>query len=244
MNAFAFKLLLPGILIASAACLGYGLTEDEARVSTPAAEPRLAAAPAAEATLATAPAQGPATTPTRDAAPAPSPDTAKSSPPTPPYDHERCATEAIAAFNTAEDDPEADEHLVDAAQCFEKAGIVGKAIRVHSVLMERYPDTPNADASKEALTRLWKTMLDADAGLETELGKDCIAPIAEREDEAQADEYIAAAECLYGGGALVAAALRYRELAKEQPGKIDNEANDEMIAKFKEMLVKYADRAG
>ena len=158
MKSFAFKLLLPGLLLASAACLGVRASPMMMRACprppTPRGRPRHRAPTRRRSPLRR---RRPPLLPRRHRGrrryprrrPAP-----RARRPGPRMTTSAARPNPSPRSTPAEDDPDADEHLVDAADCFERAGIVGKAIRVHTVLIERYPDTPNADASKEALARL------------------------------------------------------------------------------------------
>lgn len=141
------------------------------------------------------------------------------------FDFEQCALREISAFNAVSDsDDDADEHLVDAAECFESAGILGKAMIVHMVVGRKFPDGPNAEVSAAAVRRIAGVTLDAKRSLQTPLGRACMAPIDDEEGRVEASEYVAAAECLERGQ-LLAAAIKARTEAPKHGGEIDEEAN-------------------
>lgn len=141
------------------------------------------------------------------------------------FDFEQCAVREISAYNSVSDsDPNADEHLVDAAECFESAGILGKAMIVHVVVGRKFPDGPNAEVSAAAVRRIAGTTLDAKRSLETPLGRACMAPIEDEKGRVEASEYVAAAECLERGQ-LLAAAIKARTEAPKHGSEFDAEAN-------------------
>jgi len=153
-------------------------------------------------------------------------------------DAKECEKEFIAPFNAAPDDAGSVEYLVDAAQCFEEAGVIGKAIHIHNALAKQFPDSAYLEASKEARSRLFWAVVDPETGLETKVGKDCVAQMPDD----SAESYIKAADCMYYGIALAGAALEYRKRARKQPGDLDAEANDAAIVELESVVARYADR--
>ena len=149
-----------------------------------------------------------------------------------------CEHVFIAAFNDDPDSADAVEHLVDAAECFEEAGVIGKAIKVRTVLAKRYPESPYVEENREASGRLFWAIVDPEAGLETKVARDCIAEMGD--DSAQA--HVDAADCMFDGAALAGAALEYRKLAKTRSGPLDTDDNDAAIADLERRIAKLADR--
>ncbi len=149
-------------------------------------------------------------------------------------DVEDCGREEIAAFNANDQDPNADEHLVDAARCYEEGGFLGKVIMIHTVVRRRFPDSPNAAQSRKALVRLYPRLIDPNEAKRSPLGRACTAPISDADGDVDADEYLAAADCVRPGG-LVGVELALRQAAKSRPGEIDHASNDAAI----EDLEKY-----
>ena len=160
------------------------------------------------------------------------------------FDPERCANEALAAFNADTDDEHGVEHLVDAARCLEMAGMAAKALRLHQEIVKRYPQSVYIDESQATIGRMFTNMLDLEAGANTALGRECLAPLAElgTNPGPSGTELIAAADCV-ADGVLVATALHYRELAASQPDSIDVEANDEQIVMLSRVLDGLKTRA-
>lgn len=148
-------------------------------------------------------------------------------------EYEACAMDGIVAYNenyeAGAPDPDAVEYLVDAGSCFERAGIAGKAVHVHKTILSKHPDSRYVDESKLAMARLYHALTDVEAGLATPIGQECAAPILEEGGRVSGSEYIAAADCMFSGGALVAAALQYRELAVDAGGDFDVAANDKKM---------------
>ncbi len=159
------------------------------------------------------------------------------------FDFEQCAVREISAYNAAsENDAEADEHLIDAAECFESAGLLGKAMVVYLAVGRKFPDGPNADASAASAQRIAGITLDAKRRRQTPLGRACMAPIDDEKGRAEASEYVAAAECLERGQ-LVAAAIEVRTEAPKHEGELDVEANAAAIVvdqKQAVVLKRYA----
>lgn len=147
----------------------------------------------------------------------------------------KCGDDALAAFNADADDPDGLEHLVDAAYCFELAGMAAKALRLNMELVARYPDSDYVQESQTAISRTFTAMIDLDAGAATTLGRECLAPVAELGTAAGGPELIAAADCV-ADGVLVATALHYRELAASHPETIDVKDNDEQITMLSRVL--------
>lgn len=153
-------------------------------------------------------------------------------------DGEVCGDEAIRAFNTEPDDPDAEESLFDAATCYQDAGLFGRAYRVFSVMLQRYPEGRHADTAKTRRKEIMTAIVDAKVGLATPLGKTCMAPVEEATASDTPTERLAAADCLMGGG-FVGAALEQRQLAAPRLDADDREANTKAIAKLETMLAAY-----
>ncbi len=81
-------------------------------------------------------------------------------------------------------------------------------------------------------------ILDADAGTKTPLAKACLSPVEEAAPRQLADERVAAAECLLGGG-LVAAAARQRTLAAPGLAGEDRMRNARALTELETLLGKY-----
>jgi RNA polymerase sigma-70 factor (ECF subfamily) len=147
-------------------------------------------------------------------------------------EYRRCGEEAAAEYN-ATDGPGGGELLLEAARCFEGAGLVGLAIHANRTLIARHPEY--AEQAADENQRLYWLILDAELALETPVGRQCVEPL--HEDDTSASDYVEAADCLYTAG-LVAAALHHRELARERPGTFDAEANESKIAELGEALAR------
>lgn len=146
-------------------------------------------------------------------------------------DVEDCGREEIAAFNASDGDPNADEHLVDAARCYEEGGFLGKVALIHTLVRRRFPNSPNAEASRKALLRIYPRLLDPNEATRSPLAQACTAPIREADGDVDAAEYIAAADCVWPGG-LVGLELSLRKAAKAKGGDIDHASNDVSIEKL------------
>lgn len=149
-----------------------------------------------------------------------------------------CEDVFVAAFNADPEAAGAVEHLVDAAECFEEAGSIGKAIHINNALARQFPDSHYVDERKEATRRLFWAVVDPDTGLQTKVAKACIADMPDD----SASSYTEAADCMYYGAVLAGAALEYRKRAKKQPGPLDAEENDAAIVKLEENVAQYAHR--
>jgi hypothetical protein len=142
-----------------------------------------------------------------------------------PLEYKRCGDEAVAKYNTM--------LLLEAARCFEGAGYIGLAVHANRALISRHPE--HAEAATDENQRLFRLVLDAEVALKTPVGRQCVEPL--HEDGASASDYVEAADCLYFAG-LAAAALHHRELAREQPGTFDVEANERKIVELTEALAR------
>lgn len=172
----------------------------------------------------------------RGSEPTPEPSAATRRQPTLPWDphtresraeNEACGAEALAAYNQSLDDPGAHEHLIDAATCFENAGLLGRSLHIYKELEAAFPDGANADFARDEIERIATASLDPDADLETSMGRMCSGPVREAlalGEVLPAREYVLAAQCL-SEGALVRAALKYRRLAAALPSLEDPEDN-------------------
>lgn len=156
-------------------------------------------------------------------------------------EYKQCGEAAAAAYNESVDGAGAD-HLLEAARCFEGAGLMGLAIHVNHALIQRFPE--HARSAADHNQRLYALLLDADVALQTPAGQACVAALDDPGSKGLAGEYIDAAQCLYGHG-FVGAALRYRTLAVERPGPHDAAANEQERTRLVEMLARtetYASR--
>lgn len=149
-------------------------------------------------------------------------------------DAEACGREEVAAFNANDEDPNADEHLIDAARCYEEAGVLGRVVLLHVHLRRRFPESPNASASRDKLLELYPRLLDPNEATRSPLARACTAPIREGEQDVSAEEYIAAADCVRAGG-LIGVELSLRQAAQASSGDIDDVDNDAEIERLEQM---------
>ena len=248
IKAVATTLALSGLAVGYVACMAHDDDESTVEPSVEAAESKdeastqLVSADRAVSSPATdrsgdAPRRF-ASRPSRPASDAPSPKEEAPTEASIEREAKECENVFIAAYNAAPEDAGAVEHLVDAAECFEEAGAIGKAIHVNNALTRQFPDSRYVDERKEATRRLFWAIVDPDAGLETKVARACIADMPDD----TAASYTEAADCMYYGAALAGAALEYRKRAKKQPGTLDAEENDAAIAKLQDNVAHFADR--
>lgn len=150
----------------------------------------------------------------------------------------KCMEDAIAAFNAgSEDAPGAVGHLVEAGNCAEDAHAIGYGVQINRTLLERYPDSLYAEDAKASLRRLFASIVDAEAGLDTEWGQDCVAPL---EDDRSVEERLVAAQCLTDA-AMFGAALEMRQGLLADLAKADLEANAEAMETLEGNIAKYSE---
>jgi len=153
-------------------------------------------------------------------------------------DAEYCAQEALRAHNATPDDPDADEHLLDAAECYTEAGVLGRAVIIYTVMARKFADSPNAQLARNRSRELTARLLNPEPDLALPLVESCMAPVDEAPVERRAHERVAAAECLMTG-AWVSAAIRQRELAGASLSKNEQRDNAERLAKLKKLEHDY-----
>ena len=150
----------------------------------------------------------------------------------------KCAMEAIAAFNAGGGTKdELVGYLVEGANCSEDAHMLGQGIQINRALLEQYPDSDYASEAEASLGRIFSRVVDAEAGLDTEWGQDCVAPLA---DDESLEERLAAAQCL-NDAALYGAALELRLALAADLDAAGLEANAEALETLEGYVVKYGE---
>jgi len=136
---------------------------------------------------------------------------------------EVCGDEAMRAFNTEPDHPDAEEHLLDAAECYGDAGLLGRAHKLYQVIEMQHPEGRYLELSRTRRQAILVQLLDPESPAKTPFGRTCLAPLRKAKPDTLAQEQAAAAECLMGGSYAAAAA----ELRKRAATALTGAAKDD-----------------